>query len=529
MEITINLCSIIIGINPENTMTKSRKSNRRPPLYSLRLLIAIPIVFFLTTFIVGISFYILAYHQFLSRPTFEMAHIELFLEKWRILFGGLLLLSFIMGIVLSYYILSPLRNITKSFRDFLEGKEMRPLNLQSKDELGELSSSYNSIVHYLSQNTLSREAVLNSLGAGILFLNHSLEITFMNQSARRILKYKGALPLSMNRLLPLTENSKLYYHLGQGKSDAIVEEEEAEVVLADGTRVLIKYSISRFKKENQEKGKGELILTFKDVLHFENIQKRILQAEQLAIVGGLSAGIAHEVKNPLGSVRALIQLLLEDLQEEGVEAQFEDYFERIFGEIQRLDRVINNVLFFSQIKDLNLKKFDINSLARNIVRDCQNQYLDKSIKVFYNLSPHVHIFWGDENKLYQAFMNIVKNAFEMMSDHQVFSVKTQSKEVKPNITPHSFILKNSDLKSSLECKGGVEIIISNTGTEIDHAIQDKIFNPFFTTEDCGSGLGLAIAKQVIDAHCGYIDVQSNEKRTSFIIRLPLFSLEGEGI
>ncbi len=521
LDLMQNLCTII-GIISEKTMTKLKKATPRFRIYSLRLLIAIPTIIFLSTLITGISFYLLAHHELMARSEILTDHVDMFLQRWRMLFGGVLLLSCAMGGVLSYYILSPLRNITNSFKDFLEGKEMRPLNLHSRDELGELSSSYNSIIAHLSQNTLSQDTVLDSLGAGILLLNRQMEITFMNQISREILDYQGALPVSLNRLIPIKENPRFYYLLGQGKSDAVIEDEESEVSLIKGKKILLKYSISRFKKANRDKERGEMIVTFRDVLHFENIQKRILQAEQLAIVGGLSAGIAHEVKNPLGSIRALIQLLSEDLQEEESYPQYKDYFERIFSEIKRLDSVINNVLFFSQIKDLNLNDFDLNHLLKTIIEDCQNQYADKSIKVLYNFSPQIHAFWGDENKLYQAVMNIIKNAFEMMSPHNVISVETKVKEIEPNITPHSFILNNHVLKTDFALNGGVEIVISNTGTEIAPTIQEKIFNPFFSTRDSGSGLGLAIAKQVIDAHCGYLNVQSLSQRTTFSIGLPSF-------
>jgi len=284
---------------------------------------------------------------------------------------------------------------------------------------------------------------------------------------------------------------------------------------------MLSISISAVKR-NSRTEIDHYVVSFKDLHQLELIRKQFLQAEQLAVVGGLSAGIAHEIKNPLGSMKGLVQLMIEDAHTGTIS---NEYLFRISKDIERIDKVVNNVLSFSQARDLEINPVYINDILRMAQNNCETQYTEKKIKVLFNLSSSLPDYHADGEKLYSAFYNIIKNAYDLMEPMNTLTLETKRVPVQPFVTKYSFFLNNQD---GIEFKrdDGILIIISNTGTQIEDVNIDRVFNPFFTSKTTGTGLGLAICKQIIDAHCGKIDVLSEKNRVSFRIMLPVFKMKG---
>lgn len=491
---------------------------------AVRLFIGIPTITFFCTLLTGILFVELWDALIIDPNSIEIGDIDYFFQRWRIIFSILLTFSFIVGLFLAYYITTPLRLITQNIRNFLEGEELHPLDLQNPDELGELSVSYNHIVEHVRTKLLNEKEILDSMYSGILFVSSQLEVFFMNEGARRLLKYQGPLPISLNRIIRMKENPVFYCLFGQAKSHETIEEEEIEVRKNTGELQNLSISISEMKKSLTDQPTN-YILSLKDPSQIHAIRKQLLQAEQLAIVGGLSAGIAHEIKNPLGSIKGLLQLLEEDLEDH---PKSEDYFQRLHNDVSRIDKVVKNVLTFSQAKDLELHQVDVNQIVKSIVRSCEIEFRDKKIKTYVSLCDSKTPFYGDFEKLYSALLNIIKNGFEIMEKEHTMMVNIRIKPVKPFLNRSSFIIKNYGKALHFDTKQGYEIEIANTGSILTGKQMERLFDPFFTSKENGTGLGLAIAKQVIDAHCGTIKAENRAEKVCFHIYLPMIQIREDG-
>ncbi len=493
--------------------------NNKPKIkiFTVRLFVGIPTITFLCALITGIAIYEL-FDLFFPYKLETSEQFEKFQKYYHILFSGLLSFSFLVGLMIAHYIVSSLKKIQKDLMKIIKGKDTK-LETDAYDEIGELKNTCNLIVEHLKENFLKEEKIFEGFNAAVLVVNAKMEVTFLNNEAKKLFEYKGGYPISLNKLIPMAKNSIFYYLLGDLKSHKKLLEKDIEIINIRDKKIFVSVSGSAIEIE----GKNSFILTFKNLNEINNLRKQMLLAEQLAIVGGLSAGISHEIKNPLGSIRGLLQLLEEELENKN---KYSDYFKRIYSEIERINNVIKNVLDFSQAQDINFSRFDINDLLKEILHVLQAQFKEKEIKVLTNFYSELPLFLGDKDKLYSAFFNVIKNAFELMDPLNTISVKTALAKVKPFISKYSFLTKENSEKIFFD-KKGIIVEISNTGTHIDNRNIDKIFRPFYSKKNKGTGLGLALAKQVINAHCGNIDVNSEYDKVTFRIELPFMKIKSQ--
>ena len=226
----------------------------------------------------------------------------------------------------------------------------------------------------------------------------------------------------------------------------------------------------------------------------------IRRADRLASLGTLSAGLAHEIRNPLVAIKTFTQLLPERLNDE----EFLNYFTNIAsGEVDRISLLINELLNFARPYEPKLEYEDINSVLDGIVLLVSTEAKRKQINIIQNYSaglPRVQI---DREQIKQVFLNILLNAIEATPENGTITVKTRS-FMKPGGERY------------------IQIEFTDTGYGIPPEKLEEIFNPFFTTKSGGSGLGLSISHQIVEDHKGYIHVESQlNKGSSFFINLPL--------
>jgi signal transduction histidine kinase len=236
------------------------------------------------------------------------------------------------------------------------------------------------------------------------------------------------------------------------------------------------------------------VVTLEDVSDIKALTDQLIRADRLAAMGELTAGVAHEVRNPLGVIRASVQLL-EDAK--GDPSRTHEAAEVIKQEIDRLDRVIKALLDFGRPSKPTLVHTDLNEVLQDIVLFTNRFAKQSNVHIVEKLDSDLPAVHGDPDQLKQVFLNLVTNAVQAMD-------KTGG-----TIT--------------IETRGAgeyVEVSVSDNGPGIAVGDLPKVFDPFFTKRAEGTGLGLTIVHRIIDEHEGHIEVESGPGGTVFNVTLP---------
>jgi len=229
------------------------------------------------------------------------------------------------------------------------------------------------------------------------------------------------------------------------------------------------------------------------------LELRLEQEKRLAYVGTIAAGMAHEIRNPLSSVKMNIQMIESRLSNFGKSES--DYLvtkvSRIHRETARLEESINNFLAFARPKPLQRRWADLNESIDHVVEFLEPACSNDNIQTVRKYAPGLPQAYIDPEQLGQAVENLVRNAAQAIRKNGTIEIQTA--------------LHNSSF----------EIRVSDSGGGVPPEARDKIFDIFFTTKQGGTGLGLTIVKQIVEAHGGDVTFESAEKKgTTFIIHLP---------
>ncbi len=230
------------------------------------------------------------------------------------------------------------------------------------------------------------------------------------------------------------------------------------------------------------------------------LEEKLHQAERLAALGEMIAGISHEIRNPLGIIRSTAELLHNRTENE----RQKRFSSIIVEEATRLNDVLTEFLDFARPKTLHAIKCKVEDVLERNLKILEPEFQKLGVKVERHYEGGYFSLEADPDLLYRAFVNLLANALQAMPEGGILRVRTA-------------------LTNGRFGPPQVELTIQDTGPGIPLKIRKKIFNPFFTTREKGTGLGLAIVRSIIDSHNGEIEVESEEgKGTSMIIRLPLY-------
>jgi two-component system NtrC family sensor kinase len=257
--------------------------------------------------------------------------------------------------------------------------------------------------------------------------------------------------------------------------------------------LITRYMISAIKKRDQEA---------------DRLSKQLMQAGKLAAIGQLSAGVAHEINNPLAIVLTERQLLLDaagrhPIQPAEFETQFQDSMNQIDVQVQRCKRITQNLLRFSRRTESVLATVDINRFINEVIELMEREARAGGIEFLAELDESLPPLVSDISQLQQVFLNIITNAIDAHDAKPYGSIRIKS---RPN-----------------ENKDGVTITFSDTGSGISPENIEKIFDPFFTTKPVGkgTGLGLSICYSIMRQLGGSIAVHSEPgKGSEFILNIP---------
>ncbi len=249
------------------------------------------------------------------------------------------------------------------------------------------------------------------------------------------------------------------------------------------------------------------LLTAKDSASDEAVHG-LERLERLAVLGGISAIIAHEIKNPLASIKGLTQLMAEKA---GMDSDTIKYTSVMLEEIDRLNKVADNLLYLAKPSKEDYRYCDIRQLLDKVAAKAL-QTIDKKVEILKDSDKAPVEIWMDRDRLERAFLNLMINALQ------------STLENKGQGSGGAVVITVAEYGDTVSVK------ITNKGSFIPAQDREQIFEPFYTTKGRGTGLGLAVAKHIISSHGGAISVESSLEETSFIVELPLIapSLDGRG-
>lgn len=357
------------------------------------------------------------------------------------------------------------------------------------------------IFERLSDLCYSQNTIIENLEEGII----SIDINGIIQGINKKACFLFSIPRNsenepLSKYLSETETGKIILEL-------IKENDSGDKLLKDDDNKRI-LQINIFPLGDSGRIIGTLIKAFDITQTYENSQK-LKRAEQLASLTTLAAGVAHEIKNPLGSISIYIQLI-EKIIKKNIDnssqcfLELKDYCAIIKEEIGRLEDTINSFLFSVRKLELNLEEININSLILSTVDFLKYEIENNNINIEIKFDRDNLIMRIDERYIKQSLINIIQNAIDSILEK---NEKNYKKEIQIKLkTVDNFAL----------------ITIKDNGMGIKEELLSKIFEPYFTTKRHGTGLGLTNVARIIEAHNGNINIESEYKKgTKVIIKLPL--------
>ncbi len=229
-------------------------------------------------------------------------------------------------------------------------------------------------------------------------------------------------------------------------------------------------------------------------------KRRLRRARQLAQLGEVAAGIAHEVRNPLGSMKLYAGALIEDLADR---PELRAIAERIDGAVDSIDAIVCDVLTLAREREASCDGHTVGSLVERATLACADVLARTGTRVVVDESARGASVWCDRAMVEQALANLVRNAAEIMDES---GTARDEREVRVGAAGRS--LRDADGAA----RAVVVLRVRDNGPGIDPDAIERAFNPFYTTRDTGTGLGLAIVHRIVDAHRGRVDIWNNRDR-----------------
>jgi len=331
----------------------------------------------------------------------------------------------------------------------------------------------------LADLELLKDNIIQSISSGLIALDEHNRIIAFNKGAEGIFKISAedAVSRDISEALPFVvpylreENSNTVSQLAYNH---------------DNQQLDLLLNLSPLQgQDGSIKGK---ILIFQDTTRLREMEREVKRMEDLAMVGELAAGVAHEIRNPLASISGSIQVLSDSLSKEQAQVN-KRLMDIVLREVNRLNQLVSDFLQFARPQKYNLERVDLNKLIKDALYLFQtSQKWSRKLEVETRFQRSLNIT-SDPQQLKQVFWNVFMNACEAMPDGGTIRVSTK---------------KESDSRGSKKEKGSVRIKVEDTGPGIDPSVMEDMFQPFSTAKKNGSGLGLAIVKKIVESLGGEV-------------------------
>lgn len=365
-------------------------------------------------------------------------------------------------------------------------------------EIGEIAEAINHMADSLLEARSLNENILQSIADGIITVDNEGRVMTINQAAQQMTGYGPEEIVGRLYREVFCDgkdfNSKLLETLETGRNHIGIEMDYPVKI----GYIYISLSSSRLR-DSHGQNIGAVVV-FKDLTERHHLQEQVRRADRLATLGEMMAGIAHEIRNPLTSIKGFIQYLLETNTEE----DRKEYMPIIVKEVDRVNKVIDELLYFARPNPTHYQTVDINELVTKTLVLVQNKTTRHKVDIDLTLTPNLPRIEADAEQFRQVLLNLIINSIQAITDHGRINIRTWDEDQR------------------------IFVEVQDTGAGIKDEDLDKVFNPFFTTKPAGTGLGLAIVQRIISAHQGKINIASKvNEGTTIVIELPV-SQEGVG-
>lgn len=352
-----------------------------------------------------------------------------------------------------------------------------------------LAQAYRSARVSLTAVKVLSESIIRHMPIGLLAIDEAGNLLSSNQEAERILQLplseflqKKLLPDLPPALISLWEDMKA--ESGRTMSELAISQTEETIYLDVVVAAL----------QDDDVLSGRLML-LRDITELRQLREEVARSQRLAALGNLAAGLAHEIRNPLSSIKGFATYFRERLKDTPEDSRSADI---MVGEVDRLNRVITQLLELSRPAQPEAQRLEMVSLANEVIEIVTHRAQESGVKMIADIALAELAVQGDGDQLRQVLLNLFLNAIEAMETGGTVTVRLDR--------PPS---------------GGARIVVADTGSGITAENLPHIFDPYFTTKPAGTGLGLAIVHKIIEAHGGDIHVASKPgEGTEVTITLP---------
>ena len=339
----------------------------------------------------------------------------------------------------------------------------------------------------------SLQEVLESMGSGVIVLDSSLRLLKLNMRAREILGIKNSetmLNQDIRELAPFQRYVSSFE--GTLESGHCVNQ---EVKIENGLQTTY-YSLSIGILHRLPSEKGGLIAVFSDITPVKELQLQIEQSNRLSSLGVMAAGIAHEIKNPLTSLKLYVQSVIANWED----IDFRDRFiQTVPHQLNRIDKLSQSLLKLGKSQSLELGELPLNAVFDELLLLLEGERKMYNARILTEFADN-YVVVIDKDQILQVMLNLTLNALQALPE------KGGELTLRTRLIPHN---------------GYVEICVCDNGVGIPKAFLPRLFDPFFTTKKKGTGLGLSLVYKMIEYHRGKIMVESEEGQgTTFKLYLP---------
>jgi len=429
---------------------------------------------------------------------------------------NLLLLGFfaiLLGVLGSIFfarrITQPISKLAKTTISAADGDLDQEIDIRTGDEIEELGRNFNHMIEQirLQRNELEdrlreitslkayNDNILSSMTNGLITTDLEKRIITLNKMAERILEKRRDEMVDLSLEVALGEHHPLCGMM----TETLLHEEglfHPELELKKNGESLWLAASTSLLSDAEGKKIGTLVV-FQDITEIKALEEKLRQADRLAALGTLSAGLAHEIKNPLSAIKTFVQLLPKKLENPSFMEKFNVTVPR---EIDRINQLVEDLLELTRKRTRPMVNLDVNLLILQVI-DLHGEEMERRHIIFKNhLDGALPSIQGDSDTLYRAFSNVVINSIQAMPNGGSLIISSEQNQ-RPSMA---------------------KITFKDTGIGMDEETSKNLFNPFFTTKDKGSGLGMALTRKIIEDHRGTIEVMSEKGvGTTFVLWLPV--------
>lgn len=355
----------------------------------------------------------------------------------------------------------------------------------------------------LEKLNLHLERIMGSMRGGVVAVDARGVVTTVNQEAVELLG-GVAVGQSLDDMEPkIAKVLRASLHHGSSVRDL-----ETEIRGAGGVSTPVAVSSSTFEDAVDDR-RGAMVLIY-NLTQIRRLESNVRKADRLTSIGTMAAGMAHEIKNPLQSIKTFTQLLLDRYDDDDFRKTF---VEVVPPEVQRIDDIVTRLLNFARPRPVVFAEQDVEAIVSNVLALVANQTRKADIEVQVEGQPLDCTVHADEQQLHQLFLNLVLNAVDAMRGRPRRQLTVRFSR------GHASLPREGAMLHGVAC---VRVQVRDTGCGIPAENVEQLFTPFFTTKTDGSGLGLSVAQRIVAEHGGELDVDSlPDGGTTITVVLPL--------